>query len=77
MTGIRILIYQNIPGTIISLKLEILRQIFSECTSLLDICFNCLNITKCDWVDFTTYAGTVNKECERFKISSIMDAQFN
>ena len=28
------------------------------------------------WVDFTTFAGTVNKECERFKISSITDEQF-
>ena len=27
-------------------------------------------------VDFTTFAGTVNKECERFKISSIVDEQF-
>ena len=52
---------------------EILKQTFSKSTSLFNICFNCLNITKCDTVDFTTYAGTVNKECEQFKISSIMD----
>ena len=48
---------------------EILILIFCECTSLFNICFNCLNIKKCDTVDFTTKAGTVNKECERVKIS--------
>ena len=37
--------------------------------------FNCLNITKCDTVNFT-FAGTVNKECEQFKISYITDEQF-
>ena len=55
---------------------DILKQIFSEHTSLFNAKFNCLNITKCDTVDFTTIAGTVNKECERFKISFITDEQF-
>ena len=46
---------------------ETVKWIFSEHTLL----FNCLNITKCDTVDITTFAGTVNKGCEQFKISSI------
>ena len=56
--------------------MEILKQILSECTSLYNIHFNCLNITKCDTVNFTICAGTVNKERESFKILSIMDTQF-
>ena len=38
--------------------------------------FNCFNITKCDTEDFRTYSGLVNKQCERFKISTITDEQF-
>ena len=38
--------------------------------------FNCLNITKSDSTDFSTYAGIVNRECERFNLTSITDAQF-
>ena len=38
--------------------------------------FNCLNIAKCDIIVFATYTGTVDKECERFKILSFTDAQF-
>ena len=55
---------------------ETLRQIFGEQISLFNMRFNCLNITKSDSTDFSTYAGTVNRECERFKITSITDAQF-
>ena len=55
---------------------EILKQVFNECTSLFNILFNCLNITKCDTVNFMMYAGTINKEWEWFQISSIMDTQF-
>lgn len=55
---------------------ETLRQIFGDQTSLFNMRFNCLNITKSDSVDFATYAGIVNKECERFKITPITDAQF-
>ena len=40
----------------------ILKQIFNECSSLFSIHFNCLNITKCNTVNFTTYAGTVNNK---------------
>ena len=56
--------------------LETLKQNFCEHTSLFNARFNCLDITKCDTVDFTTFAYTVNKECERFKFSSITDEQF-
>ena len=38
--------------------------------------FNCLNIMKCDTEAFMTYSGFVNKQCERFKISTITDEQF-
>ena len=51
---------------------EILKQIFGESASLFNIHFNCLNTTKCNAVDFTTYAGTINKKW--FKILSITDA---
>ena len=53
---------------------EILKQIFRECTSLFNICFNYLNFTKCDTVGLT-YPSTTNKECEWFKISFITDTQ--
>ena len=56
--------------------MEILKQIFAESTSLFNIRFNCLNVTNHDTVDFTTYAGTINKEYEQLKISSIKDEQF-
>ena len=46
---------------------EIFKQIFGECTSLFNIRFNCLNITKCNTVDFMTYSATVNNVCEQFK----------
>ena len=55
---------------------ETLKQIFSELTSLFNARFNCLNITKCDTVNFTIFAGTVNKECEWFKSSSITGELF-
>ena len=41
---------------------EILKRIFGECTSLFNIHFTYLNITKCDTVDFTMYTGTINKD---------------
>ena len=44
---------------------------------VLTIRFNhSFNITKGDSDDLMTFAGTVNKTCERFKIWSIADAQF-
>ena len=55
---------------------ETLRQIFGEQISLFNMCFNCLKITKSDSTDFSTYADIVNRECEWFKITSIIDAQF-
>ena len=61
----------NFDGTV-----ETLSQIFGEQISLFNMRFNCLNITKSDSTDFSTYAGIVNRECERFKITSITDAQF-
>ncbi len=50
---------------------ETLRKIFGEQISLFNMRFNCLNITKSDSTDFSTYAGI-----ERFTITSITDAQF-
>ena len=55
---------------------ETLYKIFGERTSLFNATFNCLNITKYDTEDFTTYSGFVNKQCERFKISTITNEQF-
>ena len=54
---------------------ETLNKIFDEHTSLFNARFNCPSITKCDAEDFTTYTGFVNKQYERFKISTITDEQ--
>ena len=55
---------------------ETLRKIFGEQISLFNMHFNCLNIMTSDSTDFSTYAGILNRECEQFKIASIIDAQF-
>ena len=64
----------NILGIIdFAETVETWKQIFTE---PFDIGFNCLNMTKCNTVYFTACAGTVTKECKRFKISSIAVTQF-
>ncbi|KER24112.1 hypothetical protein T265_08154 [Opisthorchis viverrini] len=55
---------------------KILAQIFGEQSSLFNIRYQCLKITKRDTEDFITYAGVVNRECERFQLSSMTEDQF-
>ena len=56
--------------------IETLNKIFGEHTSLFNARYNCFNIMKCNTEDFTIYSGFVNKQCKRFKISTISDEQF-
>ena len=47
----------------------ILSRIFSEKSSLFRTRYHCLNLTKKANDDYVTYAGIVNRGCERFKLN--------
>ncbi|KER31390.1 hypothetical protein T265_02308 [Opisthorchis viverrini] len=53
-----------------------LSQIFGDQTSMFNIRYQCLKLAKKDDDDFITFAGVVNRECERFKLSSMTENQF-
>lgn len=53
-----------------------LKQIFGEQTSLFNIRYQCLKLIKNTEDDWVTYAGVVNRECERFKLRQMTDDQF-
>ncbi|CAI2738129.1 unnamed protein product, partial [Dicrocoelium dendriticum] len=53
-----------------------LSQIFGEQSSLFNTRYQCLQLTKRDADDFVTYAGIVNRECERFQLGSLTEDQF-
>ncbi|CAH8655864.1 unnamed protein product [Dicrocoelium dendriticum] len=53
-----------------------LSQIFGEQSSLFNARYQCLQLTKRDADDFVTYAGIVNRECERFQLGSLTEDQF-
>ena len=53
---------------------EILMKIFWS--SLFNIYWKCLNLTKKLDEDFFTYAGVVNRECEKFKLEELSPDQF-
>ncbi|XP_017484186.1 PREDICTED: uncharacterized protein K02A2.6-like [Rhagoletis zephyria] len=55
---------------------EKLKQLFGLQTSLFNIRFNCLQLTKPHTTDFVTYAGTVNRHCENFKLKELTLDQF-
>ncbi|MBM6549379.1 hypothetical protein, partial [Streptococcus dysgalactiae] len=55
---------------------DMLKDIFGEQSSLFNIRFHCMNLTKSESDDFITYAGIANRECERFKLGSITSDQF-
>ncbi|CAH8538525.1 unnamed protein product [Schistosoma rodhaini] len=56
--------------------IEILSQIFAEQSSLFNIRYQCLKITKAAEDDWVKHAGLVNRECERFKLSTMTEDQF-
>ncbi|CAH8468032.1 unnamed protein product [Schistosoma guineensis] len=51
-------------------------QIFGEQSSLFNIRYQCLKITKEPGDDWVKHAGIVNRECERFNLSSMTEDQF-
>lgn len=53
-----------------------LETIFGDRSSLFNIRYNCLKISREAEEDIVSYTGRVNKECERFKLKSITDEQF-
>lgn len=53
-----------------------LSAIFGERTSLFNIRYNCLKLHRLPEEDIVTYAGRVNKECERFQIQKLTPDQF-
>nr|CAX83705.1 Gag-Pol polyprotein [Schistosoma japonicum] len=55
---------------------NILSKIFGEQSSLFNIRYQCFQISKSPSDDYLTYAGKVNRECERFKLNEITADQF-
>ena len=55
---------------------QTLSKIFGEQSSLFSIGYQCFQISKSLSDDHLTYAGHVNKECERFRINEITADQF-
>ena len=53
-----------------------LKTIFGKQKSLFHTRFNCLQLKKSERDDYITYAGTVNRQCEDFKLSSITENHF-
>ncbi|CAH8597340.1 unnamed protein product [Dicrocoelium dendriticum] len=53
-----------------------LSQIFGEQSSLFNARYQCLQLVKRDADDFITYAGMVNRECQRFQLGSLTEDQF-
>ena len=51
-------------------------QIFGEQSSLLNIRYQCLKISKKPTEDYVSYAGMVNRECERFRPSTMTSLFF-
>nr|CAX83704.1 Gag-Pol polyprotein [Schistosoma japonicum] len=56
--------------------IQTLSQIFGEQSSLFNIRYQCLKITKEPGDDWVKHVGIVNRECERFKLSSMTEDQF-
>lgn len=51
---------------------KILSVMFAKKVSLFHSRYNCLKTTISEVQDFVSYAGTVNRECENFKLSEII-----
>ena len=46
-------------------------KIFGEKSSLFNSRWQCLNPRNKGWEDYSTFAGIVNRECERFKLKEL------
>lgn len=55
---------------------EKFNKMFGRQTTLFNARYQCLSVTKKSYDDFVTYAGTVNKHCENFKLSTLTSDQF-
>ena len=51
-------------------------KIYGELSSLFNTHWQCLNLTKKDCEDYTTYASAVNRYCERFCLNEITPDMF-
>ena len=56
--------------------IQILTKIFGEQSSLFNTRWQCLKLTKKDCEDYTTFANTVNRYCERFRLNEITPDMF-
>ena len=56
--------------------LQILTKIFGEQSSLFNTRWQCLNLAKKDFKDYTNFASTVNSYCERFRLNEITPDMF-
>ena len=56
--------------------IQILTKIFGEQSPLFNTRWQCLNLKKKDCEDYTTFAGTVNRYCEKFRLSEITPDMF-
>ena len=55
---------------------QILRKIFGEQSSLFNTCWQCHNLTKKDYEDYTTFASTVNICCKKLQLNEITPDMF-
>ncbi|CAH8440217.1 unnamed protein product [Heterobilharzia americana] len=63
------------PETIPQMS-QTLRQHFHDHSFLFNARYRCLKLVMIENDDFLTHVGTVNRECEKFKLKSITDDQF-
>nr|CAH8845740.1 unnamed protein product [Trichobilharzia regenti] len=56
--------------------IKLLREHFGDHSSLFSIRYRFLKLTMNENDDFLTHVGTVNRECERFRLRSLTDDQF-
>ena len=56
--------------------IQISTKVFGEWCSLFNKHWQCLNLTKKENEDYTTFACIVNRECEKFRLSEITPDMF-
>ena len=56
--------------------IQILMKIFGEQSSQFNTRCQCLNLTKKDCKDYTTFASTVNRYCEWFQLNEMTPGMF-
>lgn len=70
-------ILPRVPGEIsFDETVQILTNVFGEKSSLFNLRWKCLNLTKRDDEDFFSYAGIVNRECQQFKLEELTADRF-